>query len=73
MPDQVTRKEFKALQTQFDELSKQLGIFVNKTFEERMSGAYRAILEGDKVAEQKVAPLRDQISAIEKRLTVLEG
>jgi polyhydroxyalkanoate synthesis regulator phasin len=72
MADQVTRKELKALQTQVDDLSKQLGSFINKTFEERMSGAYRAILEGDKVAEQKVAPLRDQISAIEKRLTVLE-
>jgi hypothetical protein len=73
MADQVTRKELKALQTQVDDLSKQLGSFINKTFEERMSGAYRAILEGDKVAEQKVAPLRDQISAIEKRLAVLEN
>jgi hypothetical protein len=72
MPDQVTRKELKALETQVNELSKQLGSFINKTFEERMSGAYRAILEGDKVAEQKVAPLRDQISTIEKRLAVLE-
>jgi polyhydroxyalkanoate synthesis regulator phasin len=72
MADQVTRKELKALESQVADLTKQLGSFINKTFEERMSGAYRAILEGDKVAEQKVAPLRDQIASIEKRLTALE-
>jgi hypothetical protein len=72
MADPVTRKDIQALQKQLDELSKQLNMFVNKTFEERMSGVTRAILEGDKVAEQKVAPLRDQIAAIEKRLKALE-
>jgi hypothetical protein len=47
MPDQVKRKESKALQTQVEVMAKQSGIFINKTFEERVSGD-----QGDKVTEQ---------------------
>jgi polyhydroxyalkanoate synthesis regulator phasin len=61
-----------ALKNQVEDLTLELRKSVNKTFEERMSGAHRAILEGDKVAEQKVAPLRDQIASLEKRVAKLE-
>jgi hypothetical protein len=72
MGDQVTRKDIQAVQKQLDDLKKRLDEFVNKTFQQQISGVYTAILEGDKVAEQKVAPLRDKTAAIEKRLTALE-
>jgi polyhydroxyalkanoate synthesis regulator phasin len=72
MAAQVTQKDLQALKSQLDDLTNELRQFVNKTFEERMSGAYRAILEGDKVAEQKVAPLKDQIASLDKRVATLE-
>jgi len=75
MSDQLTRKDIQEVQKQIDELSKRM----LKLKEELQKEIYEAAAAGErftmKVAEQteqKVAPLRDKIAAIEKRLAALE-
>jgi polyhydroxyalkanoate synthesis regulator phasin len=72
MADQVTKKDIESLQKQIDELEKRFGVFVNNKYEKDKSLIFQAILEGDKVAENKVEPLRKEIADLKNRVAKLE-
>jgi polyhydroxyalkanoate synthesis regulator phasin len=71
MGDQVTKKDIESLQTKIDALVKRLDTFAD-TYAKDKSGTFKAILEGDKVAESKMEPLRKAIADLTKRVAELE-
>ena len=71
MADPVTKKDIEALQKQIDTLVKRFDTFAD-TYSKDKSGTFKAILEGDKVAESKVEPLRKAIADLTKRVAELE-
>lgn len=71
MADQVTKKDIESLQRQIDALVKRFDTFADACAKDK-SGTFKAILEGDKVAESKVEPLRKAIADLTKRVAALE-
>ena len=71
MVDPVTKKDLDSLQTQIESLRKGLENLRN-TNDKEHSSLLKGILEGDKVAESKVEPLRKAIADLTKRVADLE-
>jgi hypothetical protein len=71
MGDQVTKKDIDSLQKQIEALVKRFDTFID-TYSKDKSGTFKAILEGDKVAESKVEPLRKAIADLTNRVAALE-
>lgn len=71
MADPVTKKDLDSLQTQIESLRKGLENLRN-TNDKEHSSLLKGILEGDKVAESKVEPLRKAIADLTKRVADLE-
>ena len=71
MADPVTKKDIESLQTQIESLRKGFENFRIANDKEH-SSLLRGILEGDKVSESKVEPLRKAVADLTKRVADLE-
>lgn len=72
MADQpATKKDLQSLQTQIDALKDGLKN-LRETVDKNQSSTIRMVLEGDKVAESKVEPVRKAVEALTKRVADLE-
>jgi polyhydroxyalkanoate synthesis regulator phasin len=72
MGDQpATKKDLQSLQTQIEALRDGLRV-LRETVDKNQSSTIRMVLEGDKVAEGKVEPVRKALEALTKRVANLE-
>ena len=67
----LLKKDVASVKSLVDDVVKALAARI-KALEDGQGNVYAAILAGDKVAEKLVAPVRDSVAALEKRVQALE-